>query len=114
MTRASCHTPKSSNGCAVAINDLLFCGVSFSCFAIRRKPSGDQLATFNLQPATLFLEIVEIVLQGALVGARDFFLTERALGVSLGGRNGFFVGDLALALDAHGFQREIGRASCRE
>ena len=54
------------------------------------------------------LQIVEIVFDRTLVGARHFVLTERGLGIRLRGGGGFLVSDLARAFDADALEGDAG------
>ncbi len=53
-----------------------------------------------------FFQVIEIIAHGSLVGARNFFLAQRALGVRLRGDGGFLISHLALALDADALQSD--------
>src|SRR5882762_4469103 len=65
----------------------------------------NQFATCNFHPsAGSLLQIIEVILYRSLVSARNFFLAQRALGIGLRRRGGFFVSNLALAFDTHAFQ----------
>src|SRR5262249_34548165 len=75
-----------------------------------------QPKTRNLQLATvmsLSLQIIKVIFHGSLIGARDLFLTQGALGIGLSSGGGLFIADLALAFNADALQCDAGHLATR-